>query len=84
MDIFSWRVFYNPDLITNILALVNVTSQLRFNMGTKNEPAMFFHPDPDSVLELYHCLKLLYYFDTSEPNVFNPSDNAYYFFTAVK
>ena len=36
MDMLPLRVFYNPDYIANILELVDVTSQLRVTMDTKN------------------------------------------------
>ena len=47
--------FYNPDSISSILALVDVTSQFRVTMDTNNESAMFVHTGPDSVLKFCQC-----------------------------
>ena len=77
IDLLSLKVFYNPYSIANILALVDFTIQFRVTMDTNNKPAMFFHTVTDSVLKFYQCCKWMYYFDTSVPNVLNPSINAY-------
>ena len=53
-------------------------------MDTNNESAMFVHTGPDSILKAYQCREVLYYFDTSSPNVFNPSVNAYYLLTTAQ
>ena len=42
---------------------------------------MFVHTRPDSVLKFH---KGLYYFETSAPNEFNHSINAYYFLNIVQ
>ena len=76
MDMLSLRVFYNPDFVARIMALVDVTSKFRVTMDTINEPAMFVHTGPYSVLNFYQCHKGLYYFDTSSPNAFNSYINA--------
>ena len=55
MDLLPLKVFYNPDSITNILELDDVTSQFRFTMDTNNKPAMFVHTGPDSVLKFFKC-----------------------------
>ena len=76
MYLFPLIVFYNPDCISNILALIDVTSQFRATMDTNNKPSMFVHTGPDSVLNFYQCCEGLYYFDTSASNIFNPTINA--------
>ena len=81
MYLLPLRVFYNPYYISNILALIDVTSQFRVTMDTNNKPSMFVHTGPDSVLNFYQCCKILYYFDTSASNIFNPYINAYSFLT---
>ena len=60
MDMFPLKVFYNPDPISNMLALVDFTSQALFDvtshiatMDTNNEPAMFAHTGPDFILNFY-------------------------------
>ena len=50
MDLFPFIVFYKPDYITNILSLVDVTSNFIVTMDTNNEPATFFHTGPNPVL----------------------------------
>ena len=70
--LFPLRVFYNPDSISNILSLIDVTIQFRVTMNTNNKPAMFIHTVPDYVLKFYQCIKVLYYFDTYSNNVMNP------------
>ena len=42
MYLFPLIVFYNPDSISNIWALVDVTSQFIAAIDTNNEPSMFF------------------------------------------
>ena len=84
MDWFSLKVFYNPDSIAKILALVDVTIQFRFTMDTNKEPSMFVHTGPYSVLNFYQCRKVFYYFDTSAPNVLNRSINIYYFLSTIQ
>ena len=69
MYLFPLIVFYNPDCISNILALIDVTSQFRATMDTNNKPSMFVHTGPDSVLNFYQCCEGLYYFDTSASNM---------------
>ena len=84
MYLLPLRFFYNPDYISNILELINVTSQFRVTMDTNNKPSMFVHTGPDSVLNLYQCCKVLYYFDTSSPNIINTFVDAYSFLVAVQ
>ena len=79
MYMLPLRVSYKPYSISNILALVDVTSQVIVTMDTNNEPAMFVHTIPYSVLKSYQFHEGLYYFDTSATNVLNPSINAYSF-----
>ena len=71
MDNFPLKVFYNPYSIANILAFVDVTSRFGVTMGTKNEHAIFSQTGPDTVLNFYQGQTILYYFDTSNPNVIN-------------
>ena len=79
MDLLTLRVFYNPYSIAIILALVAVTSQFWVTIYTNNVTAMFFHTVPGSILNFYQWLKVLYNFDSSAPNIFNPSVNDYHF-----
>ena len=55
MDMLPLIFFCNPYYIANILALVDVTSEFRVNMDTKNKPAMLVQTGPDSILKLYQC-----------------------------
>ena len=77
MDMLPLKIFYIPDSISKILALVDVISQFIVTVDTNNEPDMFVHTGPYSVLKFYNCREVLYYFDNSAPNVLNPSVNAY-------
>ena len=70
--LFSLKVFYNPNSISNIFSLVDVTSQFRVTMDINNKPAMFIHTGSDSVLKFCQCRKGLYDFHTSDPNILNP------------
>ena len=84
MDIFPLSIFYNPDSITNILSFGNVNSQFIITMDTNNKPAIFIHTGLDYSPKFYQCHEVLYYFDTSVPNIFSPSGNAYSFRTTVQ
>ena len=84
MDLFTLRVFYNPYSIVNIFSLVDVTSQFRVTMDTNNEPAILVQTIPYSMLKFYQCHKGLYYFDTSDPYLCNPSVNAYSLLTTIQ
>ena len=53
--LFPLIVFYSPDSIANIFTLIDVTSEFRVTIDTNNEPAMFVHTSPDSVLNFYQC-----------------------------
>ena len=55
MDIFPLKVFYNLDLISNILSLTDVTSQVKVIMDTNNELETFVRTGPYSVLKFYQC-----------------------------
>ena len=44
-DMFPLIFLYYPYSIAKILTLVDVRSQFRFTMGTKNEPSTFIHTD---------------------------------------
>ena len=57
VDLLPLKVFYRPYFMTNILAFVDFTSQLKVTMDTNNKPAMFFHIGPDFVFQFSQCLK---------------------------
>ena len=57
MYLLPLRFFYNLDYISNILELINVTSQFRVTMDTNNIPSMFVHTGPDSVLDFISAAK---------------------------
>ena len=84
MDILPLKVVYNPYSVANIFSLVDVNSQFIFNMDNNNQPAMFVHTGPDSVLNSYQFREVLYYFDTYSPNVLNNSINYYYFLSTIQ
>ena len=83
MYMLPLRVSYKPYSISNILALVDVTSQVIVTMDTNNEPAMYAHTVPDYILKFYQCHEELYYFDNSDPNVFNIYVHDYSFLTTI-
>ena len=84
MDLLPLRVLYNLDPIANIFSLIYVTSHLRVTMDTNNQSAMFVHTISYYVLKFYQCLKGLYHFDTSAPNVSNTSVKSYSLLTTVQ
>ena len=59
MYLLPLNIFYNPDSISKILALVGVTSQFRVTMDYNNEPAIFVHTGPDPVIKFYQWRKVL-------------------------
>ena len=83
MDLLTLGFFYNLYYIKNMLALVDVTIQFRVTMDTNNEPAMYAHTVPDYILKFYQCHEELYYFDNSDPNVFNIYVHDYSFLTTI-
>ena len=76
MDLLPLKVLCIPYSISNILALIDVTSKFIDTMDTNNKNPMFVHTGPDYVLKFYQCRRVLYCFNNSVPNVLNNSANA--------
>ena len=57
IDLLPLKVFYNPYSVYIILELGDITNQFIGTMDNNNEPVMFVHTVPDSVLKFYQWCK---------------------------
>ena len=53
IDLLPLNFFYNPYSVYIILELGDITNQFIGTMDNNNEPVMFIHTVPDSVLNFY-------------------------------
>ena len=58
------EVYYNPDLIANLLSMAYVTEHYRVTMNSAVENSIVVHAGDGNKLKFLKCDRGLYYFDT--------------------